>query len=1117
VIINTSPNSPFRVPSITTPSSHRRQNEAINVSSSPSLLSPSAFVRPRAPALKSGSRAQQIPAGVAQGFASAGSLWKSNHFDRPTAEDGVARESQADNDSKEDKRSKNSKEAHRRSIKKADGKLVRPKKKRKTEDIILTDTTSTEMRDDSSSAYFCPGSVNTANPDKTSAPDGVDAATTFSVSEYTFAVPVPESGAGEPEKPSKPSKPRKRTSKAKKDPNEAGNKHPRKRKAKSASFILNSDEPEINEPEAQPTSAQYSESMCRSNAKGNTLKVLNLANVTDAEAQGQEQSTLAVEQPTPGVQIHRGETPLKSMHFSSGSHSATISYDKPIERTQTAELDQQRPPAQDDRSVSNYAASRRRLSWTPVKAHIPEPLEESAQTSLVSQQAPPRQLSDLLGGFGYVSANSEHEAKPKHTIPDTALVTKKRRIELTDPSTSAPLARKQPEPAAPQEPKPAKRVKQAKKAQTITALATAAFQVAKQPSVPQAQGTDVTQFVAASKEKECPAVEDDEKPEPAPTKVKKPRKPRKNMGENASKDANVGTALKAKVAKPKKTKAKRDEIDRTAKVDSPATASTSLLKQDFLFGTSSQLAVDEEPAFIREMQTAVRESEALRQPVLHDASSTQHISTQAVIAPKWKSCVRVPSAPHGTCFEQADRELWCESSRDFKGGIFRAYSKLRKTQDVDRRGKEEATANAPNDACQLGDGLQRDGISVPGWPANNDLTELLPAQQPAEARSISLMRCGDDSTEQKDARTLINSDDSVQVISPPSFSGVMNPIASKPLAPFSIAERRALSPLRSPLRQLDRNILVAAAVSRDKASSFNEVRTFATSTADDLQRSRSSPRQKSGKPSKKTASPTTSPAKRRGRPPKHSISPTAAAPKQAGRPRKNADGASLTKRRGRPPKQQASASQQLQPPGTPNAVKSASQPEWIDIDEIYDSDPPGTPSPPRRRSASVPPVAVPLELSPRASANIMEKAPSLITASLRSGDTQWLDQRQALFGTITTTIKTPAQQNSHGKLSWYQKILLYDPIVLEDLTTWLNAQGVTVSVRKFKPKTNKKGRKRKVDANTTHDADSAQDEEAEWEVVQEPLQAWMVQKWCQEKSVCCLWKGGLRGGVTTEY
>ncbi|KAL2401523.1 hypothetical protein ABEF93_006832 [Exophiala dermatitidis] len=64
--------------------------------------------------------------------------------------------------------------------------------------------------------------------------------------------------------------------------------------------------------------------------------------------------------------------------------------------------------------------------------------------------------------------------------------------------------------------------------------------------------------------------------------------------------------------------------------------------------------------------------------------------------------------------------------------------------------------------------------------------------------------------------------------------------------------------------------------------------------------------------------------------------------------------------------------------------------------------------------------------------------------------------------------------------TWREKILMYDPIVLEDLTAWLNTQGFAAI-----------GEDREVSA----------------------LE---VREWCEMNGVCCLWKGGWRGNRNKE-
>ncbi|KAK5325860.1 5'-flap endonuclease [Exophiala xenobiotica] len=74
-----------------------------------------------------------------------------------------------------------------------------------------------------------------------------------------------------------------------------------------------------------------------------------------------------------------------------------------------------------------------------------------------------------------------------------------------------------------------------------------------------------------------------------------------------------------------------------------------------------------------------------------------------------------------------------------------------------------------------------------------------------------------------------------------------------------------------------------------------------------------------------------------------------------------------------------------------------------------------------------------------------------------------------------STSTAAASRNHVTNPTWREKILMYDPIVLEDLTRWLNTEG-------FK----------------------AIDEDREVNPIE-------VRGWCEQNGVCCLWKGGWRG------
>ena len=77
---------------------------------------------------------------------------------------------------------------------------------------------------------------------------------------------------------------------------------------------------------------------------------------------------------------------------------------------------------------------------------------------------------------------------------------------------------------------------------------------------------------------------------------------------------------------------------------------------------------------------------------------------------------------------------------------------------------------------------------------------------------------------------------------------------------------------------------------------------------------------------------------------------------------------------------------------------------------------------------------------------------------------------QALFRHITQLIKAQPRSHDPANPSWHEKMLLYDPIVLEELASWLNAGPLT---------------------------------EAGWDGEVAPAD---VKRWCEAKSVVCMWR-----------
>ncbi|KAI0810230.1 hypothetical protein GGR55DRAFT_645852 [Xylaria sp. FL0064] len=85
------------------------------------------------------------------------------------------------------------------------------------------------------------------------------------------------------------------------------------------------------------------------------------------------------------------------------------------------------------------------------------------------------------------------------------------------------------------------------------------------------------------------------------------------------------------------------------------------------------------------------------------------------------------------------------------------------------------------------------------------------------------------------------------------------------------------------------------------------------------------------------------------------------------------------------------------------------------------------------------------------------------------------DQQAELFKHITKAVTSAPRSQDPSKPSWYEKMLLYDPIILEDLASWLNGGELT---------------------RVGYDGE---------------VSPFDVKKWCESKSVICLWRQNING------
>ncbi|KAF2168489.1 hypothetical protein M409DRAFT_21238 [Zasmidium cellare ATCC 36951] len=1106
IVVNSSSQASIRIPSVT-PQSHRKKSNAA-LSSSPGLAELPTFARVPAKGLKSGSNAQQVPEGAALGFASAATLFK-------------GAQSEAKLKEKEQHVVENGAVADVRYVgvsEKRSGRLSQPKKPKKTgkDRKNRSDGSShpaLKSIHDSQGLGEATGTGNTCpyfGQSKSRTPS-------ISLSEFDFrpeehqgsplAMSIPpeslkkskksstKTGKSELEGPSK--KPPKRTAAS-----DAAAAKTKKRFTKSESIILNSDEPDADTAGHVPMPATTPAKKSATNETSANDSRTTVYRLKSAEGPGAPRIGFHVEKDSKlnGV-VAKAASAGKSMYFSEkiqpevegnrGNGQAAGVTPETLSADETS-----------DALPTLVAAPRRRLSWTPAKNTTlgkPAPDGRPGTAPSAGSDIPPKSLTSLISGFEY-SESTTNSISHDRTSTGEAL-TKRRRIELVDASTVA-TAKRKPAAAVPSEPRTKTKVK--KKPQTITALATKAYHpdseaADAQPTV--SEFFDAQTSVAPPTDASVTHLQEH-------GKVTKPRKPRaKKVGDGT---VEVGTKITRKV----KSKAKSREKDPIVKLHSPGQARAQERSQGFMFGTSSQLALEESPSYLREIQAAIEESEPM--PTSHTGNRLTN-----------KSSIQVPSAPHGTNISvgQGNRGLWCSATRDEGGSFLDVDMTWERPCSNEFSGQatsvETLLVNTTDeglaeDACmfEAGPTLQRDPTppdfvvsNEPGPPlkvedgSHNTMIDLGQTSSPnARGRAEpsvalhvqdtagtmdALAPTAASSPPQhhfEDEWNFLSSDDSV-----PNAAHGGPELASTPPHPLSPVQpykppqllRSATSPLlhRTALQNLDANIGLLSRTSPVKNIDSAQQRALKSTTADQTRRRRGRPR----KPVAAAAVHVTAP-KRRGRPPK---APSAL---------------------------ESAAVASFETHGaTMRPVKSASQPtgskSWIDIDEISESDSPSTPSPPRQRAGSSPPTVQPLDLRTAASPSLRVKAPAVVSSTLKLNDSIFADIQADIFSRITATIRSTAPSTDMKNPTWHEKILLYDPIVLEDLTAWLNEQGLCIEMQRLKPKPKSRGRKKK----------DAVPDEPEYETVKEELKPWMVQKWCEDNSICCLWKEGLRGGVRTRY
>ncbi|QSZ36362.1 hypothetical protein DSL72_006238 [Monilinia vaccinii-corymbosi] len=611
-------------------------------------------------------------------------------------------------------------------------------------------------------------------------------------------------------------------------------------------------------------------------------------------------------------------------------------------------------------------AIKRRKNWTPPKpTQVPIAIEDSPADDGLDTSS--KGFTDLLRNFGYSSneANTIDKSVTSGVSTGAAATRKRKLIEMVTtniPPTSGTKVTKQ------------KAVK--KKARTITDLATSAYAKDEDNC-----GTDL--------DASAPLLQ---------------YFPQAGSGGVTS----GGFKIPPKPRSKSPAKGKKRSADEPILL-SPESALEQVGKQDFVFGTSSQLAREDSPSLLRDLHDAMQASNEL------DDCDDPFVSPPTKIA------------------ERAKRNLWSVAARDDNGDLM----------DIETVDVVHTPIAKPRDRIILSQNPSSSWIT----PAKDEWLDIdeseedrppstqVPTRQmgPIEMSiNLELLNSSKDGSSSpkkkatKSSMTTSATPKKIEASSMPAYESFTTPQLLREIKKYkfkAIKSRKRMIDLliqcyesqnRPALGILQGNLPIAVQKPLEKSKDV-------ASSSTHVDASISSPQRGRGRLKKSTTA-TIATSK----------------PKSKAKPKVTETVASL----------ETDSDTPLSKTRTPKRSKKGREP----LEDISNPDPPSTPSSPRR--------------SPSRS----QKASKARESSPTDVDQDDEVQQVQLFAHISTAITSAPPSQDASSPSWHEKILLYDPIVLEDLASWLNTGAL-----------GKVG----------------------WDDEVDPKE---VKKWCESKSICCLWK-----------
>lgn len=462
---------------------------------------------------------------------------------------------------------------------------------------------------------------------------------------------------------------------------------------------------------------------------------------------------------------------------------------------------------------------------------------------------------------------------------------------------------------------------------------------------------------------------------------------------------------------------------------SPESALKQVGNQDFVFGTSSQLAREESPTFLRDIHAAMQASNEIDDDDPF-ASSPVRLGGQSKALLSMK------------------RNLWSAAARDGSGELLNVEMvNLADSPAVAKHFHTVAVLKDPSSEARKEDNEP--------W---HDIKELLETPTPTEASIAGNSPKPIGPVEAAIRLELLSSpSNSINSAKSPARSSTQLTVSS-PKATKLPANKSTKSSKAKDLEKPDFAAYTMAQLTKKVASyHFKPIKTRDGMIA--LLEKCWVSKQRLALGTRDTNLPISSPkkdSKSLNEPPPPSQAQVASPKRPRGKPKNDSTSISPVKQRTKTASIAAALSR---------AKKAQKKAEALD--EISDSDTAPTPSPPRRRPSQVGTPPLPLQLSSSTSVDSRELSPT--------------SSQVRLFKYITAAVRGATPSSDSLNPSWHEKILLYDPIILEDLTVWLNTGAL---------------------------------EKAGWDGEVDPKE---VKKWCESESICCLWRENLRGRTRSGY